>query len=176
MALDTEKIARYLESAEWNLEQAIKVGDYRATQAHAQVSIAAAQSHPGSDQSRRQRRRRRSARITFGSRHRSPQLAPAFACRRLGIMTQVAHGSAQQGRCWRFVFDITVGPAGIAYRCGKVSSSLVTPCGATPHTVRCCHGSRRPPPIAPSLPDVRCGRTPHRWLQLKSRQLLVDCE
>ena len=42
MALDTEKIARYLESAEWNLEQqAIKVGDYRATQAHAQVSIAA---------------------------------------------------------------------------------------------------------------------------------------
>jgi UBA-like domain len=41
MALDAEKIARYLESAEWNLEQAIKVGDYRATQAHAQVSIAA---------------------------------------------------------------------------------------------------------------------------------------
>lgn len=41
MALDTQKIARYLESAEWNLEQAIKVGDYRATQAHAQVSIAA---------------------------------------------------------------------------------------------------------------------------------------
>ena len=41
MALDTEKIARYLESAEWNLEQAIKVGDYRATQTHAQVSIAA---------------------------------------------------------------------------------------------------------------------------------------
>jgi hypothetical protein len=40
IALDTEKIARYLECAEWNLERAIKVGDYRATQTHAQVSIA----------------------------------------------------------------------------------------------------------------------------------------
>ena len=85
-------------------------------------------------------------------------------------------GFAQEERWWRFVLDIRGRACGhcMSMRQGQPATGHAV--RSNRHTIPMLPWVPAAPPVAPRCLKCVAGGHPHRWLQLKSRQHLVDCE